>query len=112
MTVVRVEVSTAVHTRFTPSTAASLGFSPFCRSSSILSNRTMVLSSVMPMANAMPANEITLIVRSNSNSPRNPARVQIGMPITAIKVARAERIKPYITRVANRAPNSKFTKTF
>jgi hypothetical protein len=46
----------------------------------MLSSTTMVLSMVMPMAKAMPASEMTLMVRSSSSSPMKPATVQTGMP--------------------------------
>ncbi len=58
-TVVSVEASTAGQTFCTPSTAARMRSAPLRRSCSMLSSTTMVLSSVIPMANATPASEMT-----------------------------------------------------
>ncbi len=110
--VVSVEASTAVHTLFTPSTAARNRSRPCRRLSSMLSMTTMLLSSVMPIANATPASEMTLIVRPAASNPRNAAIVQTGMPSTPTTVARADRRKRNITEVANSAPSARFSQTF
>ena len=67
---------------------------------------------VMPMANAIPANEITFTVRPKAARPVNAAMVHTGIPIRQIKVARAERVKKYITKVASNAPRQRLTNTF
>ncbi len=74
----------------------------------MLSSTTMVLSMVMPMAKAMPASEMTLMVRPNSNSPRKPATVQIGMPSMPMTVAEPERRNRNITNTARPAPMARF----
>ncbi len=112
MMVVKVEASTAGQTRFTPARAASKRFKPLRRSNSMLSSTTMVLSSVMPMAKATPASEITLMVRPASSRPMKAAMVQMGMPRTPSAVERAERMKRNITSVASAAPITRFVQTF
>ena len=72
----------------TPSTAARKRSRPCLRLSSMLSMTTILLSSVMPIANATPASEMTLIVRPAASSPMNAAIVQTGMPSTPTAVAR------------------------
>src|SRR5690606_31881492 len=85
-TVVALEASTAGHTSRTPRMAASMRSRPRRRACSMFSSTTMLLSTVMPMAKAMPAREMTLMVRPNSNSPREAATVHTGMPMTPIRV--------------------------
>ena len=110
-TVVSVEASTAGHTSRTPAIVACSRSIPLRRSRSMFSSTTIVLSTVMPIAKAMPASEITLIVRPASSRPRNAASVQIGMPITPTSVAWRERRNRYMTRVASTAPSSRFWNT-
>ena len=110
-TVVMVEANTAGHTLRMPSTEARNRSSPLRRSISMLSSTTMELSSVMPMANATPAREITLMVRPASNRPRKAAMVQIGMPTTPTAVTRTERRNRNITRVAKAAPIARLVQT-
>ena len=109
--VVNVDASTAGQTLRTPSTAERMRFSPRRRASSMLSMTTMLLSSVIPIANAMPASEMTLIVRPAASRPRNAAIVQIGMPIMPTAVARPERRNRYMTRVARIAPSPRLNQT-
>ena len=110
-TVVIVPESTAVQTDLTPSRAASRRVLPFCRSISMLSRTTMVLSIVMPMAKAIPASEITLMVRSRRSSPMKPATTQTGIPDIPIRVAEPERRKRNITKAARTAPIRMFCTT-
>jgi len=77
----------------------------------MLSSTTMELSKVMPMAKATPAREMTLIDRPAIISPMKAAMVQIGMPTTPTTVARAERRKANITRVASAAPRPRLIQT-
>ncbi len=109
--VVSVDASTAFHTRCTPSTAASKRSSPRRRAWSMLSSTTMVLSTVMPIANATPAIEITLSVRPASSRPTNAAIVQIGIAMTPVSVARPERRNANITSVASSAPSARLVQT-
>ncbi len=78
----------------------------------MLSSTTIVLSSVIPSANATPASEITLIVRPVTASPSTAATVQSGIPTTPISVVRTERRKANITNVARSAPIARLTQTF
>ena len=87
ITVVKVDASTAGQTSRTPCTAACQRLAPALRCRAMFSSTTMLLSSVMPIANAMPANEMTLIVRPKTASPMNAAIAQIGTPMMAISVA-------------------------
>ena len=109
--VVSVDASTAGQTLRTPSTADRNRSSPRRRASSMLSMTTMLLSSVIPIANAMPASEMTLIVRPVASKPRKAAMVQIGMPMMPTSVARPERRNRYITRVASNAPRPRLNQT-
>jgi hypothetical protein len=111
-TVVSVDARTAAQTSRVPCSAAAKRSSPRLRACSIDSRTTIVLSTVMPTAKATPASEITLMVRPNASKPRNAAMVQIGKPMAAISVARAERRNSSMTRVANRAPMPRLVQTF
>ena len=71
----------------------------------------MELSSVMPMANAMPASEMTLMVRPAASNPINAAMVQIGTPMTPTSVARPDLRNRNITPVASSAPMNRFCQT-
>ena len=110
-TVVRVEASKAAQTSDTPCSAASNRSSPCRRLRSMFSSTTMLLSRVMPMAKAIPAKEITLIVRSKACSPRKPARVHSGMPIKPTPVSETQRRKPYSTALASSAPMARLVQT-
>ncbi len=110
--VVILEASTAVQTSRTPTIAASIRSSPRRLACSMLSSTTMVLSTVIPMAKAIPAREITLIVRSNTKSPKKAAMIQTGIPINPINVPRRLRRNKKRIKVASKAPNSRFCETF
>ena len=71
----------------------------------------MLLSTVIPIANAIPANEMTLMVRPAISRPMNAAMVHKGMPITATSVARDERRNRNNTREANNAPIPRLVQT-
>ena len=110
-TVVMLDASTAGQTSRTPATADSKRSNPRRLACSMLSSTTMVLSSVMPIAKATPASDITLMVRPNSSKQRKPAMVQMGMPIKPMRVARDDRRKKYNTMVASAAPSNRLVKT-
>ena len=110
-TVVMVDANTAGHTLLTPSRAACRRALPFLLSSSMLSRTTILLSRVIPIAKAMPASEITFTVRPASSKPTNATMMQIGTPITPIKVVRKERRNRNITPVASKAPRMRFCHT-
>ena len=109
--VVSVDASTALQTDLTPSTAALNRSRPSLRFASIASMTTMLLSSVMPIANATPASEITLIVRPATSRPMNAAMVQIGTPMMPTAVARAERRNRNMTAIASTAPSARLVQT-
>ena len=77
----------------------------------MLSMTTMLLSSVMPIANAMPARDMTLIVRPPASRPRNAAIAHIGMPMTPMAVALSDRRNRYMTSVASPAPRLRLNQT-
>ncbi len=78
----------------------------------MLSSTTMVLSSVMPIAKATPASEITFTVRPAATSPMKAAMVQMGIPITPSAVGRTDRMNRNMTSVARTAPMTRFVQTF
>ena len=77
----------------------------------MFSSATMLLSSVMPIAKAMPARDITLIVRPATDSPRNAASVQTGIPMAPIRVAGSDFRNSIRTRVASSAPMTRLVTT-
>jgi len=110
-TVVNVDARTAGQTCWAPSTAARMRSTPLRRSCSMLSSTTMALSSVMPMAKATPAKEMTLMLRPVASRPMKAAMVQSGMPMTPISVARDERRKPNMIAAASTAPMARLRQT-
>ena len=77
----------------------------------MLSSTTMVLSTVMPIAKATPAREMTLSVRPASSRPTKAAMVQMGIAMTPVRVCRFERRKANITSVARPAPRARLVQT-
>ena len=110
--VVRVEARMEDQTSLTPLRAASTRPIPLRRSFSILSSTTIALSTVIPMAKATPAREMTLMVRSAASKLIKAEIVQTGIPSTQSRVPGMERRKSHNTRVAARAPTIKFLHTF
>ena len=111
-TVVRVDASTALQTWRTPARDAANRSRPWRRYLSILSNTTIELSSVIPIAKAMPAREITLILRPAKKRPINAAMVHIGIPTTPTRVAEKDLKNNHMTRLASKAPIVRFLHTF
>ena len=109
--VVVVDASTAGQTSRTPLRADSKRSSPKRRCRSMFSSTTMLLSTVMPMAKAIPAREITLMVRPVISSPINAAMAHSGMPTTPANVARPDLRNRNITRVAKAAPIPRLVQT-
>ena len=108
---VSVEASTAGQTSRTPSSAARFRSLPPATIRMMFSSTTIELSIVMPIANATPAIEITLMVRPVINRPRKAASTQTGIPIEPISVADQERRNSRRTNTASTAPISRFWMT-
>ena len=89
--------------RRTPSTAACQRSSPLRQASSMLSYTTMLLSRVMPMANATPAREMTLMVRPVASRPMKAAMVQTGISMIPIRVAFPKRRNRAVGRINQQA---------
>ena len=68
----------------------------------------MLLSSVIPIANATPAREMTLMVRPIISKPRKEAIVHTGIPLAPSRVAETERKNRNSTVAANIAPINRF----
>ena len=71
----------------------------------------MALSTVIPIAKATPAREMTLMVRSAASRPMNAEIVQTGMPNTHKSVPGTDRRNSHKTRVAAMAPAIRFLQT-